>query len=259
LFRRGWLGGLAALALLPALAPQEAQAFDWESLWRRTDQQAAAAFVRAKPGDIARALGRLDPGSPWHAMLLYRGGNFAEAAAQFATLDTAVAHYNRGNALALDGDLEGAIAAYDAALARNPAMQDAHFNRALVRKALAAQPMEPQDGDPSASKREQKPSSSAGRNRGQARERPEAANAAGRRSLMDEFGTLPPLPKTEANAQAKEQDGSPAADRLSPEERARLEELLAKVPDDPGSLLASRFAQQLRSRGTPHPDTGARW
>jgi len=243
---------------LPALVPQEAHALDWESLWRRTDQQAAAAFARAKPSDIARVLGRLEPNSPWHAMLLYRSGNFAEAAAQFATGDTAVAHYNRGNALALDGDLEGAIAAYDAALARNPAMQDAQFNRALVRRALAAQPMEPQDGDPKSSGREQK-SASGGRSRGQARERAEPADASGRRSQMDEFGTLPPLPKPEARAQGNEQDGSQAADRLSPEERERLEGLLSKVPDDPGSLLASRFAQQLRSRGSPHPDTGASW
>jgi Ca-activated chloride channel homolog len=259
LFRRGWLGGLVALALLPALVPQEAQALDWESLWRRTDQQAAAAFARAKPSDTARVLGRLEPNSPWHAMLLYRSGNFAEAAAQFATGDTAVAHYNRGNALALDGDLEGAILAYDAALARNPAMQDAQFNRALVRKALVAQPMEPQDGDPGSSKRQQKSSSSGGRNRGQARERQEPADASGRRAQIDEFGTLPPLPKPDARAQGKEEEASPAADRLSPEERERLEGLLSKVPDDPGSLLASRFAQQLRSRGTPHPDTGARW
>ena len=46
---------------------------------------------------------------------------------------------------------------------------------------------------------------------------------------------------------------------MSAEERERLEGLLSKVPDDPGSLLASRFAQQLRLRGTPHPDKGARW
>ena len=259
LFRRGWLTAFAALAMLPALAPPQAHAFDWESLWRRTDQQAAAAFVRARPGDPARVLGRLGPDSPWYAMMLYRSGNFAEAAAQFAAGDTAVAHYNRGNALALDGDLEGAIAAYDAALARNPAMQDAQFNRAVVRKALAARPMEPADGEPGSSRREKKPSSSGARSRGAARERAESSDSAGRRSQVDEFGSLPPLPKPEARAEEKEQDASPAAGRLSPEERERLERLLSKVPDDPASLLASRFAEHLRSRGTPHPDTGARW
>ena len=62
-----------------------------------------------------------------------------------------------------------------------------------------------------------------------------------------------------APSRAGAQDAAQAADRLSPEERQRLEALLSKVPDNPGSLLQSRFAEQLRSRGTPHPDTGARW
>jgi hypothetical protein len=39
----------------------------------------------------------------------------------------------------------------------------------------------------------------------------------------------------------------------------RLEGLLAAVPDDPGSLLANRFARQLRLRGSWHHDTGGRW
>jgi len=42
-------------------------------------------------------------------------------------------------------------------------------------------------------------------------------------------------------------------------ELKRLEGLLAGVPDDPGSLLANRFARQLRMRGSWHHDTGGRW
>ena len=259
LFRRGWLAGIAALAVLPALSPPQAHAFDWEGLWRRADQQAAAAFARAKPSDTARVLSRLGLESPWYPMMLYRSGNFAEAAAQFAAGDTAAAHYNRGNALALDGDLEGAIAAYDAALARRPGMQDAQFNRAVVRKALAARSMEPPDGEPGSSKRDQKSGSSGSRSRGPARERQEPSDASGRRQQMDEFGKMPQLPPADAREREGAQGNAQAADRLSPEERQRLEALLSKVPDDPGSLLQSRFAEQLRSRGTPHPDIGARW
>jgi len=135
LFRRGWLVGLAALAL--ALPPPQAQAFDWPELWRRADQQAAAEFAKGRLGEHERLLAKLGPESPWHAMLLYRSGRFAEAAAQFAVHDTAQAHYNRGNALALEGRLEQALAAYGAALERSPSMRDALFNRALVREALA--------------------------------------------------------------------------------------------------------------------------
>ncbi|HTL25930.1 MAG TPA: VWA domain-containing protein [Burkholderiales bacterium] len=259
LFRRGWLAGLAALALLPALVPADAHAFDWESLWRRTDQQAAAAFARGKPGDVARVLGRLDGDSPWHAMLLYRGGNFAEAAAQFATSDTAVAHYNRGNALALDGELEAAIAAYDAALARNPVLRDAQFNRALVRKALAERSEQPQQGSAERAKQQPKDSSSGGRARGAAGGRADPLDSASRRAPADARESAAQGPMQDERAQARARDARDAADPLGAEERDRLERLLSKVPDDPGSLLSSRFAQQLKSRGTPHSDLGPRW
>jgi len=258
LFRRGWLAAVAALALLPAFAPPQAHAFDWPDLWRRSDQQAAAAFARGKPTDTARVLGKLERDSPWHAMLLYRSGNFAEAAAQFATGDTAAAHYNRGNALALDGELEAAIAAYDAALERNPAMPDAQFNRALVRKALAERPAEPPDGAEGPSKRQQKDSASTGRSRGSAGGRPDPLEASGRRASGKERAS-PAQGSAPQEAQAKDPEAAQGEDKVSAEERERLEGLLSKVPDDPGSLLASRFAQQLRSRGTPHPDKGGRW
>jgi Ca-activated chloride channel family protein len=253
LFRRGWLGGLAALALLPALVPQEAHAFDWESLWRRTDQQAAAAFARAKPSDVARILGRLDSDSPWRAMLLYRSGNFAEAAAQFATGDTAVAHYNRGNALALDGDLEGAISAYDAALARNPAMRDAQFNRALLRKALAAQPMEPQDGDQRSSKREQK-SASGGRSRGQARERAEPSDASGRRSQMDEFGLPAVAEPNAATARERNRMDRRRRKRLTPKS-ASVWRACSEVPMT--GLADSRAGSPRQSEARGHSASGS--
>ena len=254
------LAAFAALAFLPALAPPQAQALDWQDLWLRADQQAAAAFKRGKPSDIAQLLGKVDRDSPWHAMLLYRGGNFAEAAAQFAASDTAVAHYNRGNAHALDGDLEAAIAAYDAALARNPAMRDAHFNRALVRRALAESLDQPADGSERKSKRAPKDSPSASRPRGPAGSgRLESGDPSQRGAARDERSAPVQKPAQNERGQEKAEEQSQPRDGLGAEERERLEGLLSRVPDDPGSLLANRFAEQLRSRGTPHRDSGGRW
>jgi hypothetical protein len=62
-----------------------------------------------------------------------------------------------------------------------------------------------------------------------------------------------------AAAQPKPEDAAQSEDGPGSAERRRLEELLAQVRDDTGSLLANRFARQLRQRGTPHADTGARW
>jgi Ca-activated chloride channel family protein len=244
LFRRGWLACLALFAL-GATLPPPALAFDWPDLWRRADQQAAQAFERGRAGDEARLLEKLGPGSPWSAMLLYRAGRYAEAEALLAALDTADAHYNRGNALALAGQLVLALEAYDAALARRPAMRDALHNRALLREALAKRRAQGPGGGQSGAEEPAQAQAHAPGTPGRARKR-EAG--------WDETG------RTEAQARTPPPDGTKPAEE-SPEraELRRLEELLAQVPDDPGSLLANRFAHQLRLRGTPHRDTGARW
>jgi Ca-activated chloride channel family protein len=100
LFRRGWLAG-AAFAALGLTLPPPAEAFEWPALWRRAEQRAAEAFAKGSYGAPPAMLDALGPGSPWRAPLLYRAGRFAEAAAAWAREDTADAHYNRGNALAL--------------------------------------------------------------------------------------------------------------------------------------------------------------
>jgi Ca-activated chloride channel family protein len=244
LFRRGWLACLALFAL-GATLPPPALAFDWPDLWRRADQQAAQAFERAGAGDEARLLEKLGPGSPWRAMVLYRAGRYAEAEALLAAQDTADAHYNRGNALALAGQLEQALEAYDAALARRPGMSDALHNRALVRQALAKQRAQGPDGDRSEAEEP-------------AQAQPPAPGTPSRSRKRETDRDEPGRP--EAQARTPPPEGTQPAEE-SPEraELRRLEELLLKVPDDSGSLLANRFAHQLRLRGTPHRDTGARW
>jgi Ca-activated chloride channel family protein len=246
LFRRGWLAGLAALAL--ALPAQESLAFDWPDLWRRPDQQAAQAFAQGRSGEGLRLAERLAPESPWRALLLYRAGRYAEAEALLAAHDTTDAHYNRGNALALAGRLEAALEAYAAALERNPGMRDALYNRALVRKALAAQRAQAgSSGDAQA------PQGAGAR----ARARPGGAIAGGgeRERAWDEAAQPGAAPAPDTPLQARE-DSAESRERA---ELERLEKLLAKVPEDPGSLLANRFAFLINQRATLDRDTGARW
>jgi Ca-activated chloride channel family protein len=248
LFRRGWLACLAAFALTLALPAPQALAFDWADLWRRADQQAAQAFGRGGVGEEARLLAKLGPDSPWRALILYRAGRYAEAEALFAAHDTADAHYNRANALALAGRLEAALLAYGAALERRPGMPDAIHNRALVREALAKQRAQDALGDESDAP-------------GDARKKPPASagDAASRQRKREPAWDEPDLPK-EAQSRAQPQAAAqPPEHAAGGAELQRLEAMLAKVPDDPGSLLANRFAHQLRQRGALQPDTGARW
>jgi Ca-activated chloride channel family protein len=245
LFRRGWLACFA-LFTFGATLPPPALALDWPDLWHRADQQAARAFAEGHAGDESRLLEKLGPGSPWRAMVLYRAGRYAEAEALFSALDTADAHYNRGNALALAGQLEQALEAYEAALARRPGMGDALHNRARVREALARQRAQgPGDGksDPPESAQSRAPSS----------------GAQGRSRKQEPTWEEPDLPKSAQAPGLSPQAPQPAGDSPERAELRRLEQMLSRVPDDSGPLLANRFAWQLRQRGAVHPDTGARW
>lgn len=132
-FRRGWLLTLSLLVLLP-LSPG-AEALEWNDLWRRPDQQAADALAA---GDAATAAAKFrDPA--WRGSAQYRAGDYTAAAQSFGGLDSADADYNRGNALARSGKLQEAIAAYDEALAQNPALEDAAANKALLEQLLQQQ------------------------------------------------------------------------------------------------------------------------
>jgi Ca-activated chloride channel homolog len=245
LFRRGWLACLAVLCI--ALPAPPAHAFDWADLWRRADQQAERAFAERRALEAERLLGRLDPGSPWRAPLLYRAGRYAEAEALYAAEDTAAAHYNRGNALALAGRLEAALGAYGAALERSPSMRDALHNRALVRQALEAQRAQAASGGEE--RRE------GGRGEARAPRPREATRAKRGDAAWDEPGRpAAPEPRSPGQGDARGLNDSPEQAELR-----RLEALLAQVPDDPGGLLANRFAKELRLRGALHDDTGAAW
>lgn len=112
-FRRG--GQLLLIGALMIAAPWPAQATETGGWWQRADQREHA---RVEQGVQA-----------------YRRGDFAAAEQAFAGQASADALYNHGNALAKQGRYDAAIAAYDAALTKQPGMQDAMANRAAVEQA----------------------------------------------------------------------------------------------------------------------------
>ncbi|MDO6745728.1 vWA domain-containing protein [Gilvimarinus sp. 1_MG-2023] len=92
------------------------------------DQRGAKALSNGQAEVAAQEF--KDPA--WRGAALYRAGQYEQAATSFAQLDTAQAHYNRGNALAQMGKLDQALAAYDQALEIQPELQDAASNKALI-------------------------------------------------------------------------------------------------------------------------------
>lgn len=144
-FRRGWLMVMALVVGGGMVFPKPAMALSWDDLWQRRDQQAASALAR---GDHEQALDLADQ-PVQRGTASYRLGDFDAAAGAFANVDQADGHYNLGNALAKSGRLEEAIAAYDHALGKEPDMEDAAYNKALIEDLLEQQQQqqEQQSGD----------------------------------------------------------------------------------------------------------------
>jgi len=116
--RRAVLAAVLAVGLLPLSGQLQAQprapmaAPTAGTMWERADQREHARLAEG--------------------VQAYRQGDFATARKQFEGIDSDAGWYNLGNVLARQGDYDGAIAAYDKALARHPQMADAVANRAVV-------------------------------------------------------------------------------------------------------------------------------
>lgn len=137
---------LMSSALLAQAAPAPASADAptaslWSRMWRTPDQRGQALLQQGDAAGAAQTFA--NPEHKAHAAL--QAHDYASAAQTLSGIDTAEAHYNRGNALAHAGDLQGAINAYGAALKHNPQHTDALHNRDVVAQALKKQKDKNQD------------------------------------------------------------------------------------------------------------------
>jgi Ca-activated chloride channel family protein len=132
-FRRGWLGIVIVFALGPL--PEPADAFEWADMWLTPDQQGQEHFRAGHADEAAQRFRNPE----WKAAAEYKAGNYQQAAKDLEKIDTATGQYNRGNALAREGQLEQALKAYDRALQLDPRNEDARHNRKLVEEALRKQ------------------------------------------------------------------------------------------------------------------------
>ncbi len=132
---------LAILAvLLLAMRAQAAEGPGGGSLWLTPDQLGERLLQAGDAAAAARTY--TDPRRRAYAEL--RAGDYAAAARDFKAFGDSDGQYDRGNALVGAGDLQGALQAYDAALARNPDNRDARHNRDLVAQALKQQEQQQQ-------------------------------------------------------------------------------------------------------------------
>jgi Ca-activated chloride channel family protein len=253
--RRGWL---FCLPLLLAL-PQPSYAFDFQDLWLRPDQQGQHLLKQKRPAEAAQHF----EDRQWQGVALYEAGDYTGAAQRFAEGNDAHAHYNRGNALAKNGELEAALDAYDQALERQPDLRPALTNKALVEalikqqqtppaaepdKASTEEPQTPPQESPSGATSTQPSGTGEPKAEGEdaqsATEQPPArptrpgSNEVPGSELGDEQHTTPPM--------------RPANDSIEGEQQQALEQWLRQIPDDPGELLRRKFWYEQQQ----HQDQG---
>lgn len=247
--RRGWLFSLPLLIVMP----QPASALSMQDLWLRPDQQGMRLLESQRPAEAAE---RFD-NPQWQGYASYQAGDFAGAAKQFAKGDTAADHYNRGNALARNEELEAAIEAYDQALELDPELEPARRNKATVEAALRQRQQQDQeqtsddqpaqDAPPDARQTEQKSSSN-----GAAAAQPDATEASGRDEpgKGNEAAAAAPV-ESPAPAEPDETDEALAQPReapFDPEQDQAMNQWLRKIPDNPGELLRRKFLYEQRKR-----------
>ncbi len=151
LFRRGWVLSLSALSLplvgllsasvlsaglfMPQTSYAEEPLPSFSEAFKTPDQLGYQAWQE----NNFKAAEQLFEDPQWLASSLYKQGKYAEAAELFRQDTSPKGHYNLGNALAKNGDLEAAKQAYETALKQQPTFAQAQQNLDIIKQLLAQQ------------------------------------------------------------------------------------------------------------------------
>ena len=258
-FRRGW-----AIVLLVFVLPlaQPAQASLWDDMWQTRNQQAQE---RLEEGDVLAAAELFDDGE-WQAVSRYRGGEFAESAAKFAAKGDTRNLYNLGNAMAMQGEFESALDAYEQVLKMEPDNADAKYNRDLMDEMLQEQQSqqegESQDSDQESggeseesdgeNESDQQNSDNSGLTNLDERGPTERAEDEDQQKNLDALQEeLERAAEAQNNSESEQQltDEQLEELRRTQEEQQAMEQWLRRIPHDPGRLLRTKFRYQYKRLG----------
>ena len=246
--RRGWLFCLP----LVLFVPQPASALSFDDLWLRPDQQGMRLLESSRPGEAATRF----EDHRWQGYARYQAGDFAGAAEQFGKGDSAADHYNRGNALARNDELQAAIEAYEQALELDPGLDVARRNKTTVEEALRQKEAQA-DADPDASPPEESTSEAEQRKQPRGSKAPDTSSD----STDQTTAQAPPEPAGEVSSETLNEsppESEPVATDqqmaqaqevpVDPEQDQAMNQWLRKIPDDPGELLRRKFLYEQRKR-----------
>lgn len=284
LFRKG--ASFLAVILLAAnfcfLAP--ARAASVTDLFLNKEEQAQAAYDR---GDFKGAMAKFD--TPYRqGVAAYRAGAYERAAILFKAAASQNgglnALYDLGNAELMQGQVEDAIASYEAVLKQKPGHLGARHNLALALKMLPQKqdPQKKQDKNKSGDNKQ-------GQNKQQGQQQSQQQGKNGQRSNQSPksgAGNSARAKQSKDNQQAAQQRGQQQAGQQKPQQQAGLQqaspqgvkqrgagapqnseigmaasgppctqqdidadEWLGRVQSDPGSFLRNQFIIEDRKSG----------
>ncbi len=264
-FRRGWV---FVLLVFIAPIPQPAQASLWDDLWLNKNQQGSRQLEAGSPEDAVELFD--DP--EWQAVARYRAGDYARSAAGFAESGDARNLYNLGNAMAMQGEFDAAIDAYEQVLEMTPDDEDAAYNLEVVKqyKQQQQQQQEQQHQDDEGNSNEnpggegdqsdadeqsdQQGSEGSSAQDGESEEGNSSQRGTDEPSEEDLEALQRELQRAAQEAgQGDEPQQMSAAElealRQQQEQQQAMEQWLRRIPDDPGGLLRRKFRHQYQRSG----------
>lgn len=268
-FRRGYLALLLGCFFFwsqPASALDFA--LDLKALFTTSNQRALALF-EAEKFDEAAALFN---DKQWKASAYYRARQYQLSINFLENIETAEAHYNRGNALTRQNEIGSAIQAYSEALTLDPDHEDAKYNKALLEKQQQEgeqqkrNPEEQEEDDTreseeanggslrteSGEEEESETAASPSDNQQQSQPEPSEEQSQEEESTAENERDEEQPEKTQAeteaglendseNQQTEQQEQPENPDQNEELSEKSVEEWLNKVKDDPGGLLRRKF------------------
>jgi len=288
--RGGTLGsyiiGFIGLSCMTVPQSAFAQESTTDPGWWLNNEQQAQQLLESDQWRRAAELSR-DPLRK--GVALYRQGDYAAAAEQYAQLDTPTGWYNRGNSLARQEQYQAAIDAYDEALLQRPNWEEAQANRQLMQQLLQQQKQQQgqKPGDKNKGQQDQDDRQSGqGQNESeqqqdqqQGDQQGEQSNPEGeqeqnstskdRQQSQQKDSQQPQQEEQKRQQQSQQQKKTSDPEReqrsqqtefsddIDPERARQLEQWMNRVPDDPSILLRRKMyleSQRRQQQGVGDPE-----
>ncbi|MCB5162406.1 vWA domain-containing protein [Marinomonas algarum] len=238
-FRRGMLYSLLLTAVMLPTENLSASPLDWFMTSDQKGQQAANQ-------DDWQTADQYFTQPKWKAASSYALEKYESTIQTLSALPNknAAEEYNLGNALALSGDIQGAIQAYEKALALDPKLDAAQENLDYVKQQEQKQKQQQDkqdskdtsDSSNSDSKQEQSPPTS--------QDQSDSDTESDKKNASEQDEKQDNNTSAEDNGQSKTNEAPQNATQKTPlnkEQQQALDQWLRQIQDDPGSLLQRKL------------------